>query len=105
MMIPQALKDLAGSKKAWVVFTGALAYLAPYLLQFWLQASHMTQVQWDTFLSEAKQAWQHAAAAWAIVLPGLMALETAARNWGVTTTPPTEVKAAIAAVTARPEGD
>lgn len=103
-MIPQAWKDLWKDPRAHAVALGVLAYCAPIALQGFLQAGHMSQIQWDAFVVEAKAAWQHATAAFAIIVPVLMTIVKAARELYLA--PPGTVIVPIdPAAPARPEGD
>ena len=79
-MIPQAMKDLWKDPKTHAVGLGVLAYMAPLALQGFLAAGHMTPEQWAQFVVEVKAAWQHAAAAWTIILPVVLAIVKAARE-------------------------
>lgn len=78
--IPQELKDLFTSPATFAMLLGGAGYLAPIAITAFLYGSHMPQADWDRFVVEAKLAWQHASAAFGIILPFLLTFIKAARE-------------------------
>lgn len=111
-MIPQAWKDLWNDPRVHAAGLGVLGYLSPFVLKAFLTAGHMTPEQWSLFVSEATQAYQHAMAAFGIIVPALITAVKVARELYmapaghvIVPLPATQVAQAANNLKPRPEGD